>query len=220
MVPYNSTSSLFGTMLQICFPPETYCRLQNFTQSAWIRVDNEWPVPLIRPCQFLQSFSVGHFFPHLRNKDQISVHLNAKKETMLRNSVRLFLGKRQSWVEVKSTERTPPVSSSRLKITAGRGSATPQQQASKSGCQEYPVYHQREERCQASRGLRTGSRLWQKHRQTGTRHGKHSEAQPALSSARCRPINSNQPAHHGDYFKTNEGFKSSENGFGWNLRGV
>lgn len=43
---------------------------------------------------------------------------------------------------------------------------------------------------------------------------KHSEAQPALSSARCRPINSNQPAHRGDYFKTNEGFKSSENGFG------
>lgn len=37
---------------------------------------------------------------------------------------------------------------------------------------------------------------------------------PALSSARCNPINSNQPAHHGDYFKTNGGFKPSENGFG------
>lgn len=110
-------------------------------------------------------------------------------------------------------------SPSRLKITAGRGCATPQQQASKSGCQEYPVYHQGEERCQASRGLRTGSRLWHKHRQTGTRHGKPvpvilSEARPALSSARCNPINSNQPAHHGDYFKTNGGFKASEEGFG------
>lgn len=29
-----------------------------------------------------------------------------------------------------------------------------------------------------------------------------SEARPALSSTRCNPINSNQPAHHGDYFKT------------------
>lgn len=41
-----------------------------------------------------------------------------------------------------------------------------------------------------------------------------SEARPALSSARCNPINSNQPAHHRDYFKTNGGFKPSEEGFG------
>lgn len=41
-----------------------------------------------------------------------------------------------------------------------------------------------------------------------------SEAGPALSSACCNPINSNQPTHQGDYFKTNEGFKPSEYGFG------
>ena len=39
------------------------------------------------------------------------------------------------------------------------------------------------------------------------------QGQP-MSSARCNPIKSNQPAQHGDYFKTNGGFKPSENGFG------
>lgn len=40
-----------------------------------------------------------------------------------------------------------------------------------------------------------------------------SEAQPALSSAHCNPINSNQAAHHGDYFRTNGRFKPLENVF-------
>lgn len=39
-----------------------------------------------------------------------------------------------------------------------------------------------------------------------------SEAHPAMSSGLCNPINSNQPAQQGDYFKTNGGFKPS--GFG------
>lgn len=77
-----------------------------------------------------------------------------------------------------------------------------------------------EERCQANQGLRTGSRL--RYKTQADRHQAWkacttviiSEAQPALSYVHCNPINSNQPAHHGDYFKTNGGFKPLENGFG------
>lgn len=83
MVPYSSTSSLFGTILQICFPPETYCRLQNFTHFT--SFNETLPVPPI--------ILSRQFVPHLRNKDQISVHLNAKKETMLRNSSQAIPGK-------------------------------------------------------------------------------------------------------------------------------
>lgn len=105
-------------------------------------------------------------------------------------------------------------SPSGLKIATGRDYATPQQQESKSGYQEYPVYHQREEKCQASQGLRTGRQLTlaQADRHQARKASILSEAHPAMSSDVCNPINSNQPAHNGDYFKTNGGFKPS--GFG------
>lgn len=43
-------------------------------------------------------------------------------------------------------------------------------------------------------------------------HPQWSTASPVI--CHCNPINSNQPAHHGDYFQTNRWFKPVENGFG------
>lgn len=117
----------------------------------------------------------------------VYIKTSSKGSLGLRNTGKLFLGKKclsqVNWANATKPQQPP----SRLKITAGRGCATPQQQASKSVCQEYPVYHQREKRCQASQGLRIGSRLWRKHRKTGTRHGK-----PASQSS---SVKHSQPCH-------------------------